>query len=54
MVRLPAEEDRLKAYTRLLRERFGEEPQEINEGLVIKIHYDACRRVSDLRDPCTC
>lgn len=32
MQRLPAEEDRLQAYTRLLRERFGEEPKQINEG----------------------
>jgi hypothetical protein len=29
---LPAEEDRLSAYTRLLRERFGEAPKLISEG----------------------
>lgn len=31
-MRLPAEEDRLADYTRLLRERFGEEPRLISEG----------------------
>ena len=35
VARLPAEEDRLSAYTRLLRERFGEGPKEINEGASI-------------------
>ena len=45
VARLPAEEDRLRAYTRLLRERFGEEPKEINEGAsIVPAESTACLR----------